>query len=54
MVLEIYARNRNTAVMRKIRQEYPKMDMRKIEELLRKVEKDEAVIEVRINSEPLL
>ena len=54
MILEISARNRQTHVMRKIRREYQERDIRKIEELLRELKKDEAVIEIRVDCESLL
>ena len=54
MILEISARNRQTHVMRKIRREYQERDIRKIEELLLELKKDEAVIEIRVDCESLL
>ena len=54
MEVKILARNRKTGAMRKICEKYPNRDIRKLEELMRKLDTDEAVIEVRIDSTPLL
>jgi len=54
MIAEIVARDKSTGVVRKIRERYQKKDMRNVEDLLRKVEPNEAVIEVRIDALPLL
>ena len=54
MLIEIRLRNRKTGLMRKIREKFAERDMRKISELLQKVKKDEAVIEIRLDAEPLL
>ena len=54
MEVKILVRNRKNGSMRKICEKYTKRDFRQIEELMRKIEQDEAVIEVRIDAEPLL
>ena len=55
MDITILLRNRDTGVMRKIRKEYTVRDMRKIAELMQEeVKPNEAVIEVRLDADPLL
>ena len=54
MLIEIRLRNRKTGKMRKIREKFPKKDLRKIADLLRKIKSDETVIEVLLDAEPLL
>lgn len=52
--MEIIAKNRDTGQIRKIRETHAEKSMRKIEELLRKIKPDEAVIEVFVDAIPLL
>lgn len=54
MEITILLRNRDTGSMRKICEKYAERDMRKIAELMRKIEPNEAVIEVRLDADPLL
>ena len=54
MEITILLRNRDTGTMRKISKKYVERDLRKIAELMRKIEPNEAVIEVRLDADPLL
>ena len=53
MLVEISFVNRNTHKLRKLEQKYPDRNMQNIEELMRKIEPDEFVLEVRVDAEPL-
>ena len=54
MIVEIIAKDRETERIRKIREEKSVKSMFEIEELLRKIQPNEVVIEVLINAIPLL
>ena len=54
LIAEICVKHRITKTMRKIREVFPEKDMRKIEELLRKIDGNEALIEIRIDGISLL
>ena len=53
MLVEISFVNRNTHKLRKVRQKYPDRNMQYVEKLLRKIQPNEFVLEVRVDAEPL-
>lgn len=54
MIVEIILRNRNTHAIRKLREQYAEMDVIHIAELMQKVEIDEAIIQIFVNSDSYL
>lgn len=54
MLVEIAFINRNTYKVRKIMRKFSDRNMQYIEDLLRIIEPDEFVLEVRVDAEPLL
>ena len=54
MEITILLRNRDTGIMWKLCEKYAERDLRKIAELIQKIKPNEAVIEVRLDADPLL
>lgn len=54
MIIEFVLRNRDTHIMRKLRETYAEFDMRNILEVMRKVEQNEAIIQIFLNADSYL
>ena len=54
MLVEILLRNRDTHNMRKIRTTYAEFDLRNLQDILQKVEVNEAIIQIWINADAYL